>query len=98
MGPVTQGGALSQNHWAIYMLLTTGSTQLNMQLVVKEHAHIDSNTAVQCWDVPTCQNVRASEVHNLILNKGRQKYNMAEGGVGCRWWSNFCPTCRIIIP
>ncbi|KAF2865906.1 hypothetical protein BDV95DRAFT_242079 [Massariosphaeria phaeospora] len=56
MGPVMQGGQLSQNHWTIYMLTATGSVQLNMQadavsnrgkLVVKEHAYITSNTAVQ---------------------------------------------------
>jgi hypothetical protein len=96
MGPVVPGGELSQNHWTIYMLTSTGSVQLNMQLantdtdrgklVVKEHAYISSNTAVQFWDIAACPNVRAGRVYDLILTKGRQNYNMAEGGVGCRWW------------
>lgn len=75
---------------------TTGSVQLNMQhadtvsdrgkLVVKEHAYIQSNTAVQFWDIPACANVLAGKVYDFILTKRRHKYNMAEGGVGCRWW------------
>jgi hypothetical protein len=98
MGPVTQGGQLSQNHWTIYMLTATGSVQLNMQadavsdrgkLVVKEHAYITSNTAVQYWDVPAYPNVSAGDVYSLILTKGRDRYNMTEGGVGCRWWCKF---------
>ncbi|PVH91144.1 hypothetical protein DM02DRAFT_474664, partial [Periconia macrospinosa] len=82
MGPVIQGGQLSQNHWTIYVLTsTTGSIQLNMQLVdqasdrgklvVKEHAYINSNTAVQCWDVPARPNALAGKVYDLILSKGR---------------------------
>ncbi|KAF1970568.1 hypothetical protein BU23DRAFT_556782 [Bimuria novae-zelandiae CBS 107.79] len=97
MGPVMQGGQLSQNHWTIYMLTSaTGSVQLNMQLadsvsdrgklVVKEHAYVNSNTAVQFWDIPARPNTLAGTVYNLILSKGRHRYNMTEGGVGCRWW------------
>ncbi|KAF1992772.1 hypothetical protein P154DRAFT_452038 [Amniculicola lignicola CBS 123094] len=96
MGPVIPGGQLSQNHWTIYMLINTGSVQLNMQLantdsdrgklVVKEHAYTSSNTAVHFWDIPALQDAKASAVYSLILAKGRDKYNMAEGGVRCRWW------------
>jgi len=98
MGPVISGGQLSQNHWSLYLVHPDGSVRLNMQtdptsnssrgvLAVTNHGYTTvSSSAVKSWEFNVIDNLAVYYVIQLVLDKGRYAYDMAEGGVGCRYW------------
>lgn len=98
MGPVSEGAQLSQNHWSIYMVHTNGSVRLNMQidprsvssrgiLTVANYGYATvSTSAVKSWDFKATDKLAVYWVIQNILDNGRSVYDMAEGGVGCRYW------------
>ena len=97
MGPVVQGGQLSQNHWSIYLLTAGGgSVRVNMAqmrptddngtMSVTRHTYTESNSAVKFFDFPATNGVNVGRVLRLFQQKGRQRYRMTGTGVGCRHW------------
>jgi hypothetical protein len=98
MGPVVQGGQLSQNHWSIYLVTQGGSVRLNMTLKdphskdntgalqVSLLTYEITNSATAYWDFQPRANAAVWEFTNNIITKQRQRYIMAEHGVGCRFW------------
>ena len=97
LGPVMSGGALSQNHWTIYLLVPGGSVQLNMKTntnknlsrgiyEVHERVYEESNTAVRLFDIPAAAGLLVDYVEREIRTQRWDQYNMNENGVGCRWW------------
>jgi hypothetical protein len=97
MGPVMNGGAVSQNHWTIYLLVPGGSVQLNMKtntdpishrgiFEIRERAYVQSNTTVRFFDLPAAPGVTVDYVEREIRYQRWDRYDMNEGGVGCRWW------------
>jgi hypothetical protein len=98
-GPVAPGAQLSQNHWSIYFLLLNdeGSVRFNMSTNIatntrngihetRPHPYTKSNSAVRYFDVPIQPGVSVDHVDSHIRSNGLDKYEMTEGGVGCRWW------------
>lgn len=114
MGPVIAGGQLSQNHWPIFFLLESGgcvrmhmeladpkSSKLNGKLDIKKYDYELSNSAVKYWDFAVPSNLIVGAILGLIKDEGRNRYIMAEGGVGCRHWTvvtQALPRCRVLIP
>ena len=103
MGPVALGAQLSQNHWSIYLVHSNGSVRINMELkdpaatssrgllTVTSYGYVSvSTSAVRSWDFATTNNLAVYYVLEAIRNKGRSNYDMAEGGVGCRYWMYVC--------
>lgn len=102
MGPVAAGASLSQNHWAIYLLVSDGSVRLHMTLAdpcsnslkgkleVTRYTYAVSNSTVKSWDFAVPSGLTVGMVLKLLGEKGRQQYTMAEGGVGCRHWTYVC--------
>ena len=100
MGPVAEGAAFSQNHWSLYLIHDNGSVRLNMQLAdpastsckgrftITSYDYTSaSSSAVKYWDFPARRNnLSIYWVIKLVKDYGRHKYDMAEGGVGCRYW------------
>lgn len=99
MGPVVEGGVLSQNHWSIYLVHANGSVRLSMelrnpksnsskgQLYITSYGYTDvSTSAVRSWEFQASENVAIYYVIQLILDNGRWDYDMDKGGVGCRHW------------
>jgi len=100
MGPVAEGAAFSQNHWSLYLIHDKGSVRLNMQLANPASTNCKgqftvtsydwtnaSNSAVKYWDFPARRtNLAIYWILKLVKDYGRHKYDMAEGGVGCRYW------------
>jgi hypothetical protein len=91
------GGAVSQNHWTIYLIVPGGSVQLNMKtstnpntrcgiFEVGERAYEKSNTAVRWFDLPAASGLLVDSVEREIRSQRWDQYDMTEGGVGCRWW------------
>lgn len=107
MGPVTAGGQLSQNHWSIYLLTQGGgSVRLNMAtkpehqedkgtFTVTRHAYDLTTSAVCCWDFSAVRHCTVGDVLRLIQRKGRHRYRMTLGGVGCRHWMYATAVYRI---
>ncbi|KAF2691385.1 hypothetical protein K458DRAFT_266545, partial [Lentithecium fluviatile CBS 122367] len=97
MGPLIHGGAVSQNHWTIYLIVPGGSVQLNMKtstdpntrrgiFEIRERAYEKSNTAVRWFDLPAASGLLVDSVEREIRSQRWDQYDMTEGGVGCRWW------------
>ena len=96
MGPVSEGGQLSQNHWSIYLLLQSGgSYRLNMTtnpapgqdegiFETTENADDLTRSCVRYWDFDAVSGLTVAHVLGLIAQKGRQRYRMTGSGVGCR--------------
>jgi hypothetical protein len=53
---------------------------------VTERAYENSNTAVQYFDFPAKDNVTVGDILGEITRQRWHRYNMTNGGVGCRWW------------
>ncbi|KAF1962872.1 hypothetical protein CC80DRAFT_487324 [Byssothecium circinans] len=98
MGPVVPGGQLSQNHWSIYLVTQGGSVRINMTLQTPDSnddtgvlqisflPYELSTSATAYWDFQAAQNATVWHFTNNITAKRRQRYRMAENGVGCRYW------------
>jgi hypothetical protein len=98
MGPVVPGGQLSQNHWSIYLVAQGESVRMNMtlrnansnddtgDLQVSYLSYDISNSATAYWDFQAAQNATVWHFVSNIITKRRQRYRMAEHGVGCRYW------------
>lgn len=97
MGPVMEGGAVSQNHWTIYLIVPGGSVQLNMKtntdpnncrgiFELRERVYTQSNTAVRWFDFPAANGILVDSIESEIRSQRWDQYDMTEGGVGCRWW------------
>lgn len=95
MGPLMHGGAVSQNHWTIYLLVPGGSVQLNMKtntapdsrrgiFEIRERAYVESNTAVRWFDLPAAPRVTVDSITREIRYQRWDICDMNEGGVGCR--------------
>jgi hypothetical protein len=80
IGPVAPGAAVSQNHWTIYLLIPTGSVQLNMKtntnasisrgiFEVREHTYEQSNSAVRYFDLPAAQGALVDYVERKIRSQ-----------------------------
>lgn len=99
MGPVAPGAQLSQNHWSIYLIHSTGSVRLNMMLgnpnstssqgllTITAYPYTTvSISAVNSWDFVATSDLAVYYILQSIMEHRRQDYDMAEGGVGCRYW------------
>lgn len=94
MGPVSDGGFLSQNHWTIYLLVPGGSVQLNMKnntdpgsrrgiFEIRERVYVELNTAVTWFDIPVAAGVSVDYIEREITYQGWHRYEMNKGGVRC---------------
>ena len=105
MGPVAPGAQLSQNHWSIFFLDGLGGcVRIHMQLAdpqskkmdgkleIKQYNYEVTNSAVKYWDFAVPKSLTIANILNLIKDKGRSRYVMAEGGVGCRHWTCVLPS------
>lgn len=65
---------------------------------VTERAYERSNTAVQFFDFPAKGGITVGYVLGEITRQRWHRYNMTDGGVGCRWWMQVSPeyTCWIV--
>jgi hypothetical protein len=54
--------------------------------VVQEHRYLESNTAVRFLDRPAAPGVTVGWIDSEIRHQRRQKGDMNEGHMGCRWW------------
>ena len=98
MGPVQQGGVLSQNHWSIYLVTAgKGSVRLNMStnpnsandvgtFTVTQHAYETSGSAVKFFDYQAAPNIKVSDILKMTRDNKRHQYKMTPTGVGCRHW------------
>jgi len=77
------------------------SSKMDGKLDVKKYDYELSNSAVKHWDFAVPGNLTVGAILGLIRDKGRNRYIMAEGGVGCRHWT-FVPAsssrCSFLIP
>ncbi|KAF2192895.1 hypothetical protein K469DRAFT_714916 [Zopfia rhizophila CBS 207.26] len=53
---------------------------------VTERAYERSNTAVQFFDFPAKDGITVGYVLGEFTERQWHRYNMTDGGVGCRWW------------
>ena len=90
-------GAVSNNHWSIYLLLQDNtSIRMNMKAVGygditgrlewSKHDYILTNSTIKKWDFPVPAGILVAHFATLIYGLGRQNYDMSGGGSGCRWW------------
>lgn len=97
MGPMGPTSPLSHNHWSIYLLINDGasSVRLNMEapagyitgeLKTTSYDYALSNSAIKYWDYATTPSMTVSRFVSLLIQHGRQLYNMSGGGSGCRYW------------
>jgi hypothetical protein len=65
----------------------SGSVRLNMTpsgLQISVHSYTLTTSAIHKFDFPAA-GTTVQSVKNLILDKGRDRYEMTESG-GCQWW------------
>lgn len=99
LGPVADGGQLSQNHWTIELLIPGGCIRLDMTLydptsstdfrgVLKLSLlpYQLSQNHVTYFDYNVVGAKVVGHFTNDIITNGRQKYKMTSTGVGCRHW------------
>ena len=95
MGGVLPGAHISQNHWSIFLVTPPESVRVNMvqppeqvdSLLHIKHLNFEhSHSAVVEWDFPTAPFVTVDRVISLLLGLRRERYQMTETGVGCRFW------------
>ena len=91
-------GRMSDNHWSVYLILAKGeeSVRMNMRAAIDDPtghlewspslAYTMSNSAITHWDFKTVSGISVQKIYTVILNNGRDKYEMSGGGSGCRYW------------
>ena len=89
---------MSDNHWSIYLILAknSGSVRMNMKAELDDPKgtlewspnlpYTKTNSAIQHWDYNVSPGVTVGSVYGLVMEKGRDQYNMSGGGSGCRYW------------
>lgn len=55
-------------------------------LQISTHTYNLSTSAIKYWDFGFADGVTVGHLIGLIGQYKRQKYRMAENGVGCRYW------------
>lgn len=79
-------------------LVDPQSKTLDGKLDIKQYKYELSSSAVKYWDFAVPSGLSIAGILNLIKDKGRNRYIMAEGGVGCRHWTFVnLPSYRLMI-
>lgn len=98
VSPLVPGGQVSQNHWSIYLVISSGgSVRLNMEWVsgtagdegtftVKRHFYATSKTAIRVFDYDVPPGTKVESFLGIVREKKRHSYNMTPTGAGCRFW------------
>lgn len=91
-------GRMSDNHWSIFLILANGegSVRMNMWAAIDDPtghlewspslAYTTSNSAITNWDYKTVSAISVKKIYTVVMDNGRDKYDMSGGGSGCRYW------------
>ncbi|KMU82186.1 hypothetical protein CIHG_10580 [Coccidioides immitis H538.4] len=97
LGIIFESDTRSENHTSIYLLTgQRSSVQLNMikanptavmgTLERKFCLYEVSSTALHNIDLRAIEGLTVGKIIDLLEQKGRDKYQLAPSGVGCRFW------------
>ena len=85
---------MSDNHWTIFLVFADGtSVRMNMiaeypdptgSLEWRSLPYDMSLSTVQSWDYQAAPGVTVGHIYKLMINNGRDKYEMSGGGGGLR--------------
>ncbi|RDW61107.1 uncharacterized protein DSM5745_10605 [Aspergillus mulundensis] len=97
MGYFFDGDTRSGNHASIF--LVTGSEQSIRLNIIKDGPtdtmgtlqiqvceYVNSTSALRKWDFPAPPSRTVGQFLDLLVSKGRHRYQLARSGVGCRFW------------
>lgn len=95
LGPNTP---MSDNHWSIYLIFanTDRSVRINMRANYGDPTGIlewspdlpynVTRSLAGYWDYSVAPGVTVGWLCQLVLNNGRDRYDMSGGGSGCHYW------------